>query len=144
MPNQQVETMAAYIGRLTLKEQLIICHQVRNYEQRYAHLHPGLLPFVRTEVVLYCLFSGTVNRPISLIISKLGFKMYESPALTKLMLDPKKVRDFFGKTNSRSFRWLPTRPVVTVIPVPNSSMFHINVAPKFLAPVTLWLIDNCR
>jgi len=141
--------MAQFLDRLTHQEMQIICHQVRTHsgEQRYAHLHPGLLPFVPVERVRNCLFRGKVARPVAAIISKLEFSL-ENDEFESLMLRVKKVVHVFGTAlSSRVFRHLVGQPMVRLSWIDgagkDSALYRVHVAKKHQTAVVMWLIDNC-
>jgi hypothetical protein len=141
--------MAQFLDRLTHQEMQIICHQVRTHsgEQRYAHLHPGLLPFVAVQIVRDALFRGKVVRPVAAIISKLAFTL-QNEEFESLMLRPRKVMRVFGPhLGSRIFNSLPGKPSVRISwdgdLGSDSARYKVHVAKKHQAAVVMWLIDNC-
>jgi hypothetical protein len=150
-------TMAKYLDRLTHREQQIICHQVRthNSEQRYAHLHPWLLPFIPLHLVLFCLGNSKTVRPIAVIIAKLpGAEYWDLP--DKIVLRDKKVHRMFGPhpEKGKAITWLPKRtagrtvvsPIVTLVRKHRGTGYgswEVGVAPEYKMAVLNWLSDTC-
>jgi hypothetical protein len=143
--------MAQFLDRLTHQEMQIICHQVRTHsgEQRYAHLHPGLLPFVPFKVVNKAILYSKAVRPVAVIISKLDLDdddLFHSD--NTLTLNDRKVWRVFGKTPGlgRQFSWLPGKPVVALRCQHAGTgwgTWKVSVLPKHRAAVMCWLADNC-
>lgn len=155
MSKQPVETLAGHIGKLTLKEQLIICGIVRSHcsDQKYQHLHPGLLPFTPIIVVSKSLRHAQVTKPVAVIISKINL-MFDSRLSERYMnLNLSKVHKLFGANLSKglTLNWLPVKyrkglPVSRTIKlryVPPNRSFIVTIEPEYNMAVVYWLIDNC-
>jgi hypothetical protein len=150
--------MAQFPGRLTHWEQQIICHQVKTHsgEQRYAHLHPGLLPFVPMVLVRQMLVYAKTTRAVACIIAKLPPTEYwDLPEM--IILRHKKVLRMFGPhpERGRAINWLPKRvagrilvsQVVTLTKKDRGAglcRYEVGVAPEYKSAVLQWLSDICR
>jgi hypothetical protein len=152
-----METMAGHLHKVTFKEQLIICHVIREYsnEQRYAHLTPALLPFVSLQDVREALGMQRASRPVAAIIAKIGSG---TKYLERTILNARKVAKVFGPDPSkgRRFNWLPPTldrgkpidPVVALQVLPRtrqsngSIVCYVVVHEAFRQPVLAWLVDN--
>lgn len=149
--NDNEPKMAQFLDRLTHREQQIICHQVRTHsgEQRYAHLHPGLLPFVPLLVVLQALQLTKAVRPVAVIISKLPKGNFIS--WDRITLCDAKVIRMFGKRpqDGRPINWLPNKPIVALSREQGStagdgfSVWKIQIANRHRPAVVQWLHDIC-
>jgi hypothetical protein len=160
--NGRVETMAGHLHKVTFKEQLIICHVIREYsgEQKYAHLSPALLPFVSMEQVRSSLRAKRASRPIATIISKIG--PVNPPYLNPVWLNNRKVVKVFGAdpAKGRRFNWLPKttiwgHPIDPVVSLKfvrlnkrpsdksnTGAMYDVVVHEAYREPVVAWLLDN--
>ena len=90
-----VETMANHLHKVTYKEQLIICHVIRERTDKlkYAHLTPALLPFVPMTDVHLSLASKKASRPIAVILAKVGTEFQYKD---RVWLLDRKVMKVFG------------------------------------------------
>ena len=145
-------TMAKYLDRLTWLEQQIICNQVRSFsdEQRYAHLHPGLLPFTPLSIVKVSLTRSKVARPIAVILSKLQMKESAFTQYSdKLLLRTAKVFRVFGPdpAKGRCISWLEGRPVVALRLQNKADKYNtrwaVDVKPEHRLAILYWLADQC-
>jgi hypothetical protein len=151
------ETVAGYLDRLTFREQLILCNCIREHidDQRYAHLTPALLPFVRTEVAWLALEHSKARRPIAVLLAKFNVeKTYKQ----RLWLQNRKVAKVFSGSSARGrrFNWLPTRyhdgkPIDKLVCLrlssyadykSGSSQYDVIVHDLYKTAVMAWLVDN--
>ena len=160
-----VETMAGHLHKVTYKEQLIICHVIRERsdELKYAHLTPALLPFVPMENVQSALRMQKISRPVAQIAAKLktNFPQY----LGRVWLSDHKVVKVFGPEPSkgRRFNWLPPtfdkgKPIEPRVALKfvrktgrvkwgirikgGASIYDVVVHEAYRQPVLAWLCDN--
>jgi hypothetical protein len=152
-----METMAGHLHKVTFKEQLIICHVIREYsdEQKYAHLSPALLPFVPMTVVHSALAAKKASRPIAVIFAKLPVMLVTYTE--RVWLVDRKVMKVFGPEPQlgRRFNWLPTKtvngkPIDKLICLKKvahkykrgATVYDVVVHEAYRQPVLAWLVDN--
>jgi hypothetical protein len=156
MKSDSEPKMAQFLGRLTHWEQQIICHQVRTHsgEQRYAHLHPSLLPFVPLSVARKAINNAKHTRAVAAISAKLPG--YIGAFSTMAIVTDKKVLRMFGPNpeKGRNLKWLPQlsvrgAPVSTTVALVRKhngtgfGVWEINVAREHRDVVMNWLCDTC-
>lgn len=150
-----VETMAGHLHKVTYKEQLIICHVIRERsgELKYAHLTPALLPFVPMTDVHLSLASKKASRPIAVILSKVGTEFQYKD---RVWLVDRKVMKVFGPNPQigRRFNWLPSKtingkPIDKLAALKKggthkrgATVYDVVVHPAYRQPVMAWLVDN--
>ncbi len=151
-----VETMAGHLHKMTFKEQLIICHVIRerSYELKYAHLTPALLPFVPLTDVHLALASKKASRPIAVILAKVDIEFQYKD---RVWLVDRKVMKVFGPNPQlgRRFNWLPSKsingkPIDKLVALNkfahkfkrDATVYDVVVHPAYRQPVMAWLVDN--
>lgn len=152
------ETVAGYLDRLTHREQLILCHCIREHIDlaKYAHLTPALLPFVTVDVAWLALQQSKARRPIAVLLAKFNI---EQTYKQRVWLVNRKVAKVFGAhpERGRRFNWLPNRSfggrqldklvclkVISgyAMRLTGASQYEIVTHEVYRTAVMAWLIDN--
>ena len=157
MVKQQIETMAAYIGRLTLKEQAIISALIlATGNGKYSDMRLGLLPFVPLDIALDALCNVHVTRPIAVILSKLDLADGSGPK-PKILLRTTDVIRFFGaRLFPKTLSWLPIKTIkgkpashivkLTLVKPDGKrdAIYTVHVHKAYRDPVLYWLTDTMQ
>ena len=153
---EPVPTVAAYLGKLTYREQLILCNCIRESldELKYAHLTPALLPFVTLKDAHRALGTKRTTRPVAILIAKLHM---EQPWNNVIWLNDTKVIRVFGTKPNHGIRlhWLPScyvngkkvDPLVRLAFVrkglrSGQAAYRVTCHKGYMTAVMAWLCDN--
>lgn len=151
------ETMAGYLHKVTYKEQLILCHVIRegSGELKYALLTPALLPFVQMKDVHWALRAVPASRPVAVLIAKLS--LIGPNFHQRMWLNDRKVMKVFGPDPSkgRRFNWLPKKtikgkPIDPLVCLKlhsryvqkDGSVYDVVVHKEYQQSILAWLCDN--